>query len=69
MSTAAAHTEPEPAGGQDRAELAPADIEALFPADPDLMVSPEGDRRGLQEVQEAARARRETLAQNEERRA
>ena len=39
------------------------DIEAMFPADPDLMVSPEGDRRGLQELQNAARNRRAELAQ------
>lgn len=62
MSTAATHTEPAPADGEDRAELSPAEVEALFPADPDLMVSPEGDRRGLQEVQDTARARRQTLA-------
>lgn len=39
------------------------DIEAMFPADPDLMVSPEGDKRGLKELQNAARDRRAELAQ------
>jgi hypothetical protein len=38
------------------------DIEAMFPADPELMVSPEGDKRGLLELQRAARARRSALA-------
>jgi hypothetical protein len=38
------------------------DIEALFPADPELMVSPGGDKRGLQELQRAARDRRSELA-------
>jgi hypothetical protein len=42
--------------------LLPEDIEALFPADPDLMVSPEGDARGLREVKAAALARRAELA-------
>ena len=37
------------------------DIEAMFPADPELMVSPEGDKRGLQELQRAALARRSEL--------
>jgi hypothetical protein len=45
-------------------ELLPADVEALFPADPDLMVSPEGDTRGLKEVKTAAHARRAELARN-----
>ena len=43
-------------------KLLPADIEAMFPADPDLMVSPEGDTRGLREVKAAALARRAELA-------
>jgi hypothetical protein len=38
------------------------DIEAKFPADPDLMVSPEGDLRGLKKLQDKARARRADLA-------
>ena len=38
------------------------DIEAMFPADPELMVSREGDKRGLQELQRAARNRRAELA-------
>jgi hypothetical protein len=42
--------------------LLPEDVEALFPADPDLMVSPEGDTRGLREVKAAALARRAELA-------
>lgn len=40
----------------------PLDIEALFPADPELMVSPEGDKRGLEQLQATARARRNELA-------
>jgi hypothetical protein len=36
----------------------PLDIEAMFPADPELMTSLEGDKRGLRELQEAARQRR-----------
>jgi hypothetical protein len=35
---------------------------ALYPADPELMSSVEGDRKGLIEVQRAARARREVRA-------
>jgi hypothetical protein len=31
----------------------------MYPADPELMSSVEGDRKGLSEVQRAARARRE----------
>lgn len=46
----------------EREEQQPLDIEAMFPADPDLMVSPEGDKRGLQELQRAARNRRSALA-------
>ena len=41
------------------------DIEAMFPADPDLMASPEGDKRGLEELQRAARNRRSELARGE----
>jgi hypothetical protein len=37
--------------------LSPLDIEAMYPADPDLMASPEGDKRGLRQLQDAARAR------------
>lgn len=37
------------------------DVEALFPADPELMTSPEGDKRGLHELQDAARQRRSQL--------
>lgn len=40
----------------------PLDIEALFPADPELMASPEGDKRGLDQLQSAAQARRNELA-------
>ncbi len=42
-------------------EEAGLDIEALYPADPELMASPEGDKRGLQELQSAARERRSEL--------
>jgi hypothetical protein len=46
--------------------LLPADIEALFPADPELMVSPEGDTRGLKEAKAEAHARRvELFARND----
>jgi hypothetical protein len=45
----------------ERDDQQPLDIEALFPADPDLMTSPEGDERGLRELQAAARQRREEL--------
>ena len=37
------------------------DIEAMFPPDPELMASPEGDKRGLRELREAARRRRSEL--------
>ena len=47
----------------ERDEQQTLDIEAMFPADPDLMVSPEGDKRGLEELQAAARARRSELNQ------
>lgn len=47
----------------ERDEQQTLDIEAMFPADPDLMVSPEGDKRGLAELQAAARARRSELNQ------
>ncbi|MDQ2850737.1 MAG: hypothetical protein M3Y49_08375 [Actinomycetota bacterium] len=40
----------------------PLDIEALFPADPDLMISPEGDKRGLEQLRSSARERRNELA-------
>lgn len=40
----------------------PLDIEALFPADPDLMISPEGDKRGLEQLRSRARERRGELA-------
>lgn len=46
----------------ERDEQQTLDIEAMFPADPELMVSPEGDKRGLQELQRAARDRRSELA-------
>jgi hypothetical protein len=42
--------------------LLPEEIEAMCPADPDIMYSPEGDIRGLRRVQAKARARREELA-------
>jgi hypothetical protein len=42
-------------------EPAAIDVATLFPADPDLMGSPEGDTKGLQELQEAARQRRADL--------
>lgn len=47
--------------GAERDQQQTVDIEAMFPADPDLMVSPEGDKRGLEELQAAARARRSEL--------
>ena len=34
------------------------DWEALYPADPDLMISSEGDTKGLDQLKEAARERR-----------
>jgi hypothetical protein len=37
------------------------DIAALYPADPELMVSPEGDRRGLKELKDHAEQRIEHL--------
>lgn len=40
----------------------PLDIEALFPADPELMVSPEGDKRGLEQLRARAQERRNELA-------
>jgi hypothetical protein len=42
-------------------QLQPEQIEAMFPADPDIMYSPEGDLRGLRKVQAKARARRDEL--------
>lgn len=46
----------------DRDDDRPLDIEALFPADPDLMISPEGDKRGLEQLRSRARERRSELA-------
>ena len=43
-------------------QLEPEEIEAMYPADPDIMYSPEGDMRGLRKAQAKARARREELA-------
>jgi hypothetical protein len=43
-------TQPEPADE-------PLDIAALYPADPELMVSPEGDSQGLKELKEHAQER------------
>lgn len=40
------------------------DWENLFPADPELMVSPEGDRKGLAELKKRARDRIERLSQS-----
>ena len=37
------------------------DVAALYPADPELMVSPEGDLRGLRELKAHARKRIEHL--------
>jgi len=59
--TRSAHAESAVADEAPR-KLLPAEIEALFPADPDLMVSPEGDSRGLKEVKAEAHARRAELA-------
>jgi len=53
--TASAPTPTEP---EDAETL---DIENLFPADPDIMVSPEGDMRGLNELKAEARDRRDRL--------
>jgi len=41
--------------------LTPEQIEAMFPADPDIMYSPEGGKRALRKVQAKARARRDEL--------
>jgi hypothetical protein len=41
--------------------LSPEEIEAMFPADPDIMYAREGDTRTLRRVQAKARARREEL--------
>lgn len=54
-------TTPTAAHGAEHDGQQPLDIEALYPADPDLMSSPEGDERGLRELQDAARARIEEL--------
>ena len=56
MTTQPATPEVEPEGQQTL------DIEAMFPADPELMVSPEGDKRGLKELKRAASDRRSELA-------
>jgi hypothetical protein len=61
MTASSAHAESAVADDAPRM-LLPAEIEALFPADPDIMVSPEGDIRGLNEVKAEARARRAELA-------
>jgi hypothetical protein len=42
--------------------LTPEEIEAMYPADPDILYSREGDIRGLRRLQAKARARREELA-------
>jgi hypothetical protein len=68
MGNATSTSNPESARGaheQDRApdEIEnPADLESMFPADPELMVSPEGDRAGLAKVRERAQQRRDELA-------
>lgn len=57
-------TEPDSNGTaatHDWTQLTPEQIEAMFPADPDIMKSPEHDFRGLREVQAMARARRDEL--------
>jgi hypothetical protein len=41
--------------------LSSEEIEAMFPADPDIMTACEGDFRGLRKVQAKARARRDEL--------
>lgn len=58
--TSSAHPELTIAGDAS-GDLLPADVEALFPADPNLMVSPEGDIRGLEEAKAAAHARHAAL--------
>ena len=58
--TSSAHAESTVADDAPR-KLLPAEVEALFPADPALMVSQEGDTRGLEEVKAAAHARRAAL--------
>lgn len=50
--------QPAPA---DRTAVEPLDVAALYPADPELMVSPEGDRRGLRELKAHAQKRIERL--------
>jgi hypothetical protein len=48
MSTTVA---PEGAPATNKLADSPLDVAAGFPADPDLMVSPEGDARGLERLQ------------------
>ena len=57
--TANADAEGHPAAATPR--LTPEQIEAMCPADPDIMYSPEGNLRGLRRVQAKARARRDEL--------
>jgi len=42
-------------------QLTAEQIEAMFPADPDLFHSPEGETREVRELRAQARARREEL--------
>jgi hypothetical protein len=42
-------------------QLTPEEIEAMCPADPDILYSREGDIRGLRRLQAKVRARREEL--------
>ncbi|SOD72880.1 hypothetical protein SAMN05892883_2198 [Jatrophihabitans sp. GAS493] len=47
---------PLPAPVED-VEHEPLDVDALFPADPALMISPEGDTKGLKELKRTAQDR------------
>ena len=58
--TTNADAEGKPAVGA-TPQLSPEEIEAMFPADPDIMTACEGDFRGLRKVQAKARARRDEL--------
>jgi hypothetical protein len=62
LTTISQHVAAASADDEDARKLSATQIEALFPADPELMVSPEGDTQGLREVQKQAVARRAALA-------
>lgn len=56
-----ANGEPEAGVTEETPRWTPEQVEAMCPADPDIMYSRSGDIRGLRKLQDAARARRDEL--------